>query len=296
MMLGMPVSELLSLAKRADDLYRIAKSITKADGSIRTTYDALEPLKDVHRKIKSQILDHVNYPAYLTGSIKGRDYKVNAKFHAHAKIVINEDISGFFTSTSADRVFNIWRGFFGFSEEVAQCLAQLTTRQGELPQGAITSSFLANLVFWQDEPKLYTQFVAQGLVYSRYVDDIAVSSKTFMDNGAKSDVIRHVYGMLLKHGYQPKRAKHEIATSAVRMAVTKLSVNTKPGLEKSMYSRIRACVHHIEQRMMRGEALPFESGPYARAMGQVLHLERFHPGKAVSLKRRLLVLKETYYS
>jgi hypothetical protein len=292
MVLGLSISELQSLAKRADNLYRTAKSVTKPDGSIRNTYDALKPLKDIHRKIKIQILDYVNYPAYLTGSIKGCDYKINAKLHAHAKIVINEDIRGFFPSTSSDRVFDIWRGFFGFSEEVAQCLTQLTTRQGELPQGAITSSFLANLVFWQDEPKLYTLLVAQGLVYSRYVDDIAVSSKTFLTNSAKSDVIRHVYGMLLKHGYQPKRAKHEIATSAVRMAVTKLSVNTKPGLDKSMRSRIRASVHRIEQCMLHGEALAFESGQYAKVMGQVLHLERFHPGEAAPLKRRLLALRE----
>ena len=115
--LGMTVNDLLTLAERANNLYRVAKSITKPDGSIRNTYDAREPLKEVHRRIKSQILDHVNYPAYLTGSIKGCDYKINASLHARARIVINEDISGFFPATSADRVFSIWRGFFGFSEE-----------------------------------------------------------------------------------------------------------------------------------------------------------------------------------
>ncbi|MFO7073996.1 RNA-directed DNA polymerase, partial [Pseudomonas aeruginosa] len=67
--LGLSVDELLSLAQRADGLYRVAKSIAKPDGSIRNTYDALAPLKAVHRRIKSQILDHVVYPAYLTGSI-----------------------------------------------------------------------------------------------------------------------------------------------------------------------------------------------------------------------------------
>jgi hypothetical protein len=290
--LGMPVGDLPTLAERANDLYRVAKSITKPDGSIRNTYDAREPLKEVHRRIKSQILDHVNYPAYLTGSIKGCDYKVNASLHARARIVINEDISGFFPSTSADRVFSIWRGFFGFSEDVARCLTQLTTRHGELPQGAITSSFLANLVFWWDEPELFGKFAAQGLVYSRYVDDIAVSSKTFLTNEAKTNVVRQVYGMLLKHGYKAKRAKHEIATSGSRMAVTKLAVNNKPGLDKATRNKIRAVVHAVERRIAQGEALSFERGPYAQAMVQVLHLERFHPGDAAPLKRRLLALKE----
>ncbi len=290
--LGLSVDELRSLANRAGGLYRVAKSITKPDGSIRNTYDALAPLKNIHRRIKSQILDHVVYPAYLTGSIKGSDYKVNASLHTNARIVINEDISGFFPSTSAEHVFNIWHGLFGFSQEVSQCLTQLTTRQGELPQGAITSSFLANLVFWQDEPTLHARFAAEGLVYSRYVDDIAVSSKTFLSNQEKSEVMRKIYGMLLKHGYQPKRAKHEISTSGTRMEVTKLSINAKPGLGKAVYGKTRAAVHDIEQRIALGEVLSFERGPYAQAMGRVLHLERFHPGKAAPLKKRLLALQE----
>ena len=47
--LGLSVDELLSLAQRADGLYRVAKSIAKPDGSIRNTYDALAPLKEIHR-------------------------------------------------------------------------------------------------------------------------------------------------------------------------------------------------------------------------------------------------------
>ena len=286
------VDELLLLAQQADSLYRVAKSLTKPDGSIRNTYDALAPLKAIHRRIKSRILDHVTYPDYLTGSLKGSDYKVNATLHTNARIVINEDISSFFPSTSAKHIFDIWHGLFGFSPEVSQCLTKLTTRRGELPQGAITSSFLANLVFWQDEPTLHAKITAQGLVYSRYVDDIAVSSKTFLSNQEKSEVIRQIYGMLLKYGYQPKRTKHEISTSGTRMEVTKLSVNAKPGLRKEMYCNTRAAVHEIELRIKNGEELSFERGPYANVMGRVLHLERFHPGKAAPLKKRLLALKK----
>jgi len=289
--LGLSAGDLLVLAGRANALYRLAKSITKPDGSIRNTYDALKPLKQIHRRIKSQILDHVSFPAYLTGSIKGCDYKTNAALHTRARIVINEDISGFFPSTPADRVFNVWHGFFGFSEAVAQCLTQLTTRHGELPQGAITSSFLANLVFWQDEPTLHAKFASQGLTYSRYVDDIAVSSKKFLTDEEKSEVVRQVYGMLLKHGYRPKRIKHEITTSAKRMAVTKLAVNSKPGLDRTTRSKVRAIVRAVERRAALGEDLLFDQGPYAKAMGQVLHLARFHPGDAAPLKRRLLALK-----
>jgi len=244
--LGLSGNELIRLAKRANGLYRTAKSITKPDGSIRNVYDALEPLKKVHKRIKRQILEHVQYPFYLTGSIKGRDCKSNAILHVHSKIIINEDISGFFPSTSSKRVLNIWHHFFCFSEDVAQCLTQLTTRCGALPQGAITSSFLANLVFWQHEPILHAKLSNQGLVYSRYVDDIAVSSKEALTCEEKSNIIVQIYNMLFRHGYKPKRSKHEIITADKRMAVIKLSVNVKPGVNKSTRGQIHASVRNIE--------------------------------------------------
>lgn len=122
--------ELLNLANRADHMYRLANSITKPDGSTRQTWDAYAPLKKVQRNIRHNILDYVVYPAYLTGSLKGCDYKTNATLHAGSSIVINEDITLFFPSTSDTIVHNIWQHFFGFGNEVAECLTKLTTRQG----------------------------------------------------------------------------------------------------------------------------------------------------------------------
>ena len=290
--LSIPANELNGLASRADMMYRLASSLPKTDGTMRQTWDAYEPLKKIHRSIRHNILDHVTYPPYLTGSLKGSDYKINASLHAGAAIVINEDIAGFFPATSATVVHGICRNFFCFGQEVADCLTRLTTRNGELPQGAITSSFLANLAFWNTEPALYRSFKARGLIYSRYVDDIAVSSKTFLDNSSKTDVIASLYGMLFRHGYHPKRTKHEIRTSADRMNVTKLSVNSKPGLSASRQSQIRSAVKYIEQAFLRGEITIFDSGSYAQVLGQVHLLARFHPGKAEKLKQRLLALKK----
>lgn len=190
--LKISVDELKILSKKANELYRLAKSISKPDGSFRNTYDAFKPLKKVHRNIKLSILDYVIYPPYLTGGLKGYDYKVNASLHTGAKIVINEDIAGFFPSTSVDKVRQIWQKFFCFEKEVAACLTSLTTYKGELPQGAITSSFLANLALWKDEPTLNIKLQSSGIIYSRYVDDIAVSSKKYLTNKKDRNYIRYL--------------------------------------------------------------------------------------------------------
>jgi hypothetical protein len=165
--LGFEELFLTELAVIASSKYRLAKPITKPDGSIRQPFDAEEPLKEVHRRIKKEIFSKVVFPNYLTGSIKGCDYKLNASLHTDAKIVICEDVEGFFPATTTTQVFDIWRNFFGFSEDVANLLTALTTKDGALPQGAITSSYLANLTFWRLEPDIYIrleQRVNAGLI------------------------------------------------------------------------------------------------------------------------------------
>lgn len=281
---------LAHLAKNADRLYRIAQEIEKSDGSKRVTFDAKPALKEIHRRIKSEILDRVTLPLYLTGSIKGRDYKTNAELHVGAVIVIAEDIGSFFPSTTTAHVFDVWRNFFGFSDEIARLLTVLTTRNGELPQGAITSPHLANLVFWRDEPALHDRFAADGIVYSRFVDDVAASSKTPIPPERKTEIVRQIFGLMLRHGYKPKRKKHELKTAGQQMTVTKLTVNQKPGLPNADRARIRAAVHRLERLAGQGALSAEQLREYASVSGRVNHLARFHPGEAAGLKARLKIL------
>lgn len=278
---------MLYVGKNANELYRLAKEKIKPDGTIRQTYDALPPLKDMQRRIKTNILDRVRFPTYLTGSIKGQDYKTNAELHQGAKIVIKEDIGSFFPSTTPEHVFDIWRHFFRFSPEVAECLKALTTRQSELPQGATTSPQLANLVFWRNEPQLRDRLYAEGVVYSRFVDDVAASSRTRIPPEQKREIIAAIYGLMLHGGYKPKRQKHELKTSRERMTVTTLTVNQKPGIARAERSKIRAAVHHLEHLALLNQGDISQGKEFRSVLGKVNNLSRFHSREAQLLKIRL---------
>lgn len=290
--LGFDQSFLIELASIADSKYRLAKAIVKPDGSIRQPFDAEEPLKEVHRRIKNEIFAKVIFPNYLTGSLKGCDYKVNASLHTNSKIVICEDVEGFFPATKTKQVFDIWRNFFGFSEEVANILTTLTTKDGALPQGAITSSYLANLTFWRLEPDLHQLLATQDIRYSRYVDDITISSTKHLDAAIKTDCIALIYGMLRKAGYRAKRRKHEITTSANQMFTTKLMVNKKPSLTSKERANIRASVYQLEQKVSIGIIEPSIGKLLNSVSGQVGKLSRFHPTEGNKLKLRIKLIRQ----
>jgi hypothetical protein len=251
--LGIPDEILHDIAIIANSLYRKAKPISKPDGSIRQPFDAFKPLKDIQRRIKDRILKKVDYPPYLTGSLQGRDYRVNAEMHTASRIVICEDITNFFPATTSEVINNILLHLFNFSDDVSEILTKLTTKDGTIPQGAITSSYLANLVFWNCEPYLRDSFFTDGIIYSRYVDDITVSSKKFLIKSDKTHIIAQIYGMLARNGYKAKRRKHEIFTSGNRMVTTKLIVNKKTSIPNKERKNIRAAVYALEKLVADGE-------------------------------------------
>lgn len=285
--LGVSLDRLTRVAAIADQLYRKAKPIKKADGSYRQPYDALPDLKDIQKRIKDKILARVEFPDYLHGSIKGREPRTNAELHVGAKILICEDIEKFFPSTSAALIINVWEEFFCFSPVVSDLLTRLTTRFGQLPEGACTSSYLANLVLWKDEPKLWRSLHEQGIVYSRYVDDLAISSKHFLDDAKKTEIVSAVYGMLLQYSYRPKREKHEIHTNKGPMFVTKKMMNRRVATSVPERSNVRAAVYQLEHRFRSGERGPEFTRELNRTTSRVGALGRSHKQEASLLKSRL---------
>lgn len=279
---------LLAAAEKANKSYR---TVPLEQGSTRQTFDALGRLKEIHRRIKTTFFQKVTFPDYLHGSLKGCDYVTNASLHINKQLLICEDVKRFFPSVTAAKVEDVWCAFFGFSPDVARLLTQLTTKDGVLPQGAITSSYLANLVLWRDEPLLHAKLTARGITYSRYVDDMAMSSSMHLTKATQTWVIAQVYGMLRRNGLTAGRKKHEIFSASKPMIATKLIVNAKPSLTQKKRSEVRAQVRQLEIEHSSGadpEQVRLLVNKAAQRVGQ---LGRFHKTQAGHLKERVKAVR-----
>src|ERR1051326_951295 len=90
-MLQHSVQELQYIATTADQRYRVIR-IPKDGGGFRECFDALGPLKSIYGRLLHMILEAVNYPLYLQGSIKDRSsprgQKANAEQHINPQTLI----------------------------------------------------------------------------------------------------------------------------------------------------------------------------------------------------------------
>ncbi len=289
-LLAVPEPELKRVVRLADSMYRY---VPPKDGSTRKTYDAYGPLKKIQDRIKMRILRRVVFPMYLHGSIYDKDNPRNcirnAEIHRNAVTVITEDASKFFPSVSQDVVREIWQHFFRFSPEVAECLTQLTTRSGRLVQGAKTSSGLANLAFWDIEPRLAAEVQASGLRYSRYVDDINISSTRRLTDAEVSPLIASLVNMLSARGCRINRDKHSIKHRGRSLRVNNLSVDgDSPRPNKKARAKVRAAVSQLERRMSSASVPTGElTTEYRSVHARVDRLVRLGCSGARSLAQRV---------
>jgi hypothetical protein len=260
----------------------------RRSGAPRICYDAQLPLKEVQGRIKGRILRQVVYPSYLTGGLPQRDYLENARMHTSPRVMVNDDIQDFFPTTSVAAIYDTWRHFFHFPPDVARTLTRLTTRKGGLPQGARTSSYLANLAFWAVEPELVRKLHSMGFTYSRYVDDITISAKTDQSQHQLGLAVAMVRRMVERYGLQFGPSKHKLIHAGARMEVTGLIVGDKAaGVTKAKHSAVRAHVHRYERAVSEQPENPETLALKHRVSTVLGQYRRFHRKKADALKQRM---------
>lgn len=288
--LGYSKEQLYALAKRAPRLYRLAKDgiERKPDGSVKITYDPAPPLKRLQSTIVKRLLSAVEFPNYLHGGIRGRGYRNNCLLHTDAHVLIKLDIGTFFESIRAEDIRKVWQHFFHFHPTVAQLLADLTTHKGALPRGAPPSTLLANLLFWDLEPQLVERLGSDGLIYSRYVDDVTVSAKRRIEKPVLSGAIEQVYGMFHRRGMRPNRRKQKVQYYRQAIQVHNANVNGKvPTIPRARRNAIRAGVHNLI-RDLQAQGMNEATMPrLASLRGEVAWLNQFHPELASDFQRQL---------
>ena len=283
--LGLQASRLIEIADIAHEFYFPNEPEIKPNGKIRQTYSVKDPLYKIQRKILDEIIRGVDFPDYLQGSIKDlenpRDYIRDAKLHSGRDVILKEDISSFFPSTREELVFKMWKYFFNFPHEVAETLTKLTTYNGFIPEGASTSSAVANLVFWDCEPILEHELRQKGYNYSRYVDDITVSFATRIDKKELQNITTKIYSMFISSGLKPNRKKRGVQTKNKRMRVHNLNVASgKPTLPKTERLKIRTAVRELELISQSASSWDEIKDNYEQTKGRVNLMKRLHPQHA----------------
>lgn len=302
--LGVTKQELEKTLELPDSLRYSTHTVKKKNGGDRTVNKVEDPLlRLVQQRIKNRVLaneDVVQWPIYVYGSLatqrkcppefSKRDHIACASRHLSARGVLSVDIRDFFDNVDANHLNEIFVDFLGCGDSVSQALINLCCKDGVLVQGAATSSFLANLALYDVEANLALRLERKGLVYTRLVDDITVSSrKTRYDFTFAKEI---VFETLRSKGFTPNTDKvTERHEGSSPLTVHGLRVDyCQVRLPADEPKRIRAHVKALEVAATgsyKYRTSYLYAREYARCLGRVYKLKRVGHSQHAPLLTRL---------
>ena len=237
--------------------------IAKAKGGTRRIAAPRKPLRTVQRTILDKILAKVPVHEACHGFVTGRSTVTNATPHARAALVLKLDLKDFFPSVHYRRVRGLFT-FLGYSAEVANLLAGLTTYRpklasgevvwpGVLPQGAPTSPAIANLTCRRLDQRLARLAAKFGAIYTRYADDLTFSF-------AQPPEIRigrflwFVDAICEQEGFLERPDKRRILRAKHQQRVTGIVVNAGVHVPRADRKRFRAILHNCAKHGVDSQA------------------------------------------
>ncbi len=268
--LGFPIDVLRDTAAHVDEFYHPFVSI-KFKGIERKERPIDNPtglLKAIQASIKDHLLASVVFPAEIVGGVRGCSPRSGARIHVRQPDVVTLDIRRFFRTVRPTQVAAGWQREFATGHDVTWLLTRLTTYQGYLPQGAPTSTALANIVFGPMADELRSLCTALSLRFTVYVDDIAISGPGARD--AIDDAIR----ILSRHGFVASRRKVHAMSNGMRQKITGLVVNRKVSNGRE---RLRSLRHRA--RALEG----CDQRDYARVRGGIAQATAACPSQGRAL-------------
>jgi RNA-directed DNA polymerase len=236
------------------------------------------PLKTIQSRIEGRLLKRLVLPEHLLGGVRGKSIADNARLHANAKHLVTMDIKNFFPSITPRQVRHVWRTILNCSPSVSYLLTGLTTYRDRLPQGAPTSTLLANLVLSGFDHEIRAVCDLNRVSYSSWVDDLAFSG----DSAAS--VVGPVIGVLIRSGFSVSHQKIEVMGPSERKILNNLVLGRFVTVQGKYVSRIRAGIHNLNCGKVKGH----EVEDYVQRLeGSINYLRLFDVKRAARFTEEL---------
>ncbi len=278
--LELPLAQLCSLADGIEDHYVEREVTDEKKGKTRILKLPDKRLKFVQRRILRRILDHYVLPDVAHGGVKGKSPKTNAAIHCGKPLVVSMDIRNFFPSVSHKQVAKMFKREFGCGRKTVWLLTRLTTIDGQLPQGAPTSTAIANIVLATTVDQRSENIAySRGVAVTRFVDDFAFSGANA--HSLINSTARAASGVGLRVWRTQKKQK--IMPASQRQEITGLTVNSTngPSVPRRKRDQIKAAIHQLPKLP------PAEIEKAVLSIrGRVNHLEQHNIGSAKQLRTR----------
>jgi RNA-directed DNA polymerase len=232
-------------------------SIPKRGGGERLLSVPNNRLKYLQSLLNTSLQGMYNVRGCVHGFVAGKSALTNAQEHLGRRHLIKVDLKDYFGQVSRQRVRGVLT-HVGIPLPVAEEITKLCTLLDALPQGAPTSPVLANMVTFSLDQELVSFAKKNRLRYSRYADDIVLSSYSKprvlvssidleyarLDLPDLDEKLLQIFG---QQGFDLNEEKLYYCGSGARRSVTGYTINQFTNVPRSHVRRVRATLHNVRK-------------------------------------------------
>jgi hypothetical protein len=262
--------------------------IPRPGGGTRWVAAPKPRLKEIQRRLLRHVVAPVPLHPAAHGAVPARSVRSAVAPHAGTPTVIRLDLTAFYASIPAPRVWGLLRTA-GYPEAVAQVLTGLLTtsapvglstdprlREPHLPQGAPTSPHLANALAYRLDRRLTGLAATFGARYTRYVDDLTFSGGGL--RAARSRFVAAVAEVVAAEGFAVNERKTVVLGRAGQQRVLGAVVNDHPAVPRRERDALRATVHNCVVHGWASQAAGVDRERFrAQLLGRIAWVGSLHP-------------------
>jgi hypothetical protein len=283
--------------------------LPKRSGGVRLLETPKSELKELQRRILSEILDGIPVHPSVHGFAKGRSIATFAAPHIAKTVVLRLDLDHFFPAFPAARIQALFRTL-GYPEPVADRLGGICSNSAprslwrerpsdlsprtwnetrtlymrpHLPQGAPTSPALANLMAFRLDCRLAGLARSAGAMYTRYADDLAFSGGPDFQRAVER-FSAHAAAIALEEGFAVNHHKTRMMRRGVRQSLAGIVVNERLNLRRRDLERLEAILTNCARRGPASQNRENHPNFRAHLEGSIGYVEMINPEKARRLK------------
>jgi len=210
-----------------------------------------------------------------------------AQYHVGKKCVVSIDLKDYFTSIKQHDVYFMLQQL-GVADKPARTISELCTYGSYVPQGALTSPKISNIISSCTFGPILKQFCDhKGYSMTIYADDVTISSTSHMDIG---EVISFVRDTVRSFRFKVNESKTKIMTSGRRQYVCGVVVNAKSNLPVEERRLLKNQIHSLKIRGVEETARLNEIEPerlVPHLQGRIGWFTQLNPTMGLKYQQRL---------
>lgn len=204
--------------------------IRKVDGGKRRISQPSPELKTLQYWVVHNILKTLPVSRAASAYKKGDSIKKHAQIHSNSRFIFHTDIHDFFSSIHMSHLEKTLIEHPDVFEKLGldvdasiESVRKICFRNDCLCIGAVSSPVISNIIMYSFDEKMIEYCQKKNYVYSRYADDIYISSNSFIE----AEIRKTVESGLEENGFEINPKKTKFSSKKTRRKITGIIITEK---------------------------------------------------------------------